>query len=575
MDNILDFLLPLAGLAAFAIIIILVTISKLLLIAHPNEVIILSGRKRKLDTGDTVGYRTIRGGRTIKIPLLEKATRMSLETIPIELQVSNAYSKGGIPLRVEAIANIKISSQEPYFGNAVERFLTRKEAEIHGIAKDTLEGNLRGVLASLTPEEVNEDRLKFAETLMDEADIDLQKLGLQLDTLKITNISDDNDYLNSIGRGKTAEVIANAKKVEAAQKAESEQAEAEAQERAERAKAFSKQNIEQAQIESEQNVLVSRANKNAETREAEALSEQRGSKAQAAAKQEIEQAQIAAEQAINIATSNKRAASEEADALSRERSEKARAIAKQSIEQAQIDAERNVKISKAQADQQVEIENNNYRIKKAELEKIAIVKEKEAEVAGTKAKVKFEQELEEERIILQKKRLMADVIEPAIARKEAMELEAKGQAASIVADGEAHLEILRRKIEAYMSAQGAGDKIFMLNMLPQIIEQLVTTVKDIKIDKISIIDSGNGSGAPLSKVVNQIPGAVINLAEMLENATGIDILNSFRKNLDTKPVEDDNDDDDYFVDDYGEYDDELDDSFIETIDSTLEKKSDK
>ncbi|GAB1370864.1 hypothetical protein MASR1M45_09260 [Candidatus Kapaibacterium sp.] len=529
--DLMEFLLPLAGLGAVAIIVILITISKLLLIAHPNEVIILSGRKRKLENGEVVGYRTIRGGRTIKIPLLEKATRMSLETIPIELMVSNAYSKGGIPLRVEAIANIKIASSEPYFGNAVERFLNRKEPEIHGIAKDTLEGNLRGVLASLTPEEVNEDRLKFAETLMDEADIDLQKLGLQLDTLKITNISDDNDYLNSIGRGKTAEVIANAKKVEAAKKAESEQAEAEAQERAERAKAFAKQNIEQAQIESEQNVLVSRATKAAETREAEALAEERAAKAQARAKQEIEQAQIIAEQGIFIANANKKAATEEADALARERAEKARATAKQSIEQAQIESERNVQISKAQADQQIETEKNNYRIKKAELEKIAIVKEKEAEVAGSKAKVKFEQELEEERIILQKKRLVADIIEPAKAKREAMELEARGHASSIVADGEAQIDILKKKIEAYISAQGSGDKIFMLNMLPQIIEQLVTTVKDVKIDKISIIDSGTGNGSQFSKVVNQVPGAVVNLAEMLENATGIDILKSFRDNI--------------------------------------------
>jgi flotillin len=557
----MEFILPLVGIGAFAIIIILITISKLLLIAHPNEVIILSGRKRKLESGETVGYRTIRGGRTVKIPLLEKATRMSLETIPIELMVSNAYSKGGIPLRVEAIANIKISSQEPFFGNAVERFLTRKEVEIHGIAKDTLEGNLRGVLASLTPEEVNEDRLKFAETLMDECDIDLQKLGLQLDTLKITNISDDNDYLNSIGRGKTAEVIANAKKVEAAQKAESEQAEAEAQERSERAKAFSRQNIEQAQIESEQNVLVSRAIKAAETREAEALAEKRSSIAQAAAKQEIEQAQIAAQQGILIANSNKEAAIEEAGSLSRERAEKAKASAKQSIEQAQIDSERNVQISKAQADQQIEIEKNKYRIKKAELEKDAIVKEKEAEVAGTKAKVKFEQELEEERIILQKKRLMADVIEPAKARKEAMELEARGEASSIIADGEAQIAILEKKIGAYLSAQGSGEKIFMLNMLPQIIEQLVATVKDVKIDKISIIDSGNGAGAPFSKVVNQIPGAVINLAEMLENATGIDILSSFRNKTDSDNNNKDVheiDEDDYeditgqFVDENGE-----------------------
>jgi len=525
----LEFIITIAIIAGISILTVIFMLSKLLLIAHPNEVIILSGRKRKTETGDTVGYRTIRGGRTFRIPLLEKATRMSLETIPIELQVSNAYSKGGIPLRVEAIANIKIASSEPAFGNAVERFLTRSDREIHAIAKDTLEGNLRGILASLTPEEVNEDRLKFAESLMDEAEIDLQKLGLQLDTLKITNISDDNDYLNSIGRGKTAEVIARAKKIEAEKMAESSEAEATALERSEKAKAIAKQNIEKAQIESQQNVSIAQSMKDAVTLEAQATAEERAEKAKAKAKQEIEQAQILAAQNIYIAEANKKAASEEAEAFSRERAEKARATAKLNIEQAQITTDQNVKISRVQADKQIEIENNEYRIKKAELEKLAIVKEKEAEVAGQKAKVKFEQALEEERIVLQKKRLMADIIEPAKAKKEAMELEAKGKASTILADGEAQINVINQKIAAYLSAQGKGDRVFMLNMLPEIVSQLVSTVKDVKIDKISVIASGGSQATPLSRVVNQIPEAVVNLSEMLENATGIDILSQFKK----------------------------------------------
>ena len=77
-----------------------------------------------------------------------------LESIPIELRVINAYSKGGIPLKVDAIANIKVDSTEPALGNAVERLLDKTPKEMHLIAKDTLEGNLRGVLATLTPEEV-------------------------------------------------------------------------------------------------------------------------------------------------------------------------------------------------------------------------------------------------------------------------------------------------------------------------------------------------------------------------------------------------------------------------------------
>ncbi|MCA9743547.1 flotillin family protein, partial [candidate division KSB1 bacterium] len=194
------------------ILTVMLFISRFLLICHPNEVIVLSGRRRQVADGATVGYRIIRGGRALRIPILEKAARMSLETIPLELSVQNAYSRGGIPLKVEAIANIKIDSSEPAFGNAVERFLNKPQGDIHEIAKDTLEGNLRGVLATLTPEEVNEDRLKFAGSLIDEADSDLKQLGLQLDTLKIQNVSDEAGYLDSIGRRKTAEVISAARK---------------------------------------------------------------------------------------------------------------------------------------------------------------------------------------------------------------------------------------------------------------------------------------------------------------------------------------------------------------------------
>ena len=104
----MDLLVAFITIAIIAIIVVAMMISRFLLICHPNEVVILSGRKRKLSDGSIVGYRLIRGGRAIRIPILEKAARMSLEVIPLELTVQNAYSKGGIPLKVEAIANVKI-----------------------------------------------------------------------------------------------------------------------------------------------------------------------------------------------------------------------------------------------------------------------------------------------------------------------------------------------------------------------------------------------------------------------------------------------------------------------------------
>ena len=86
----------------------------------------------------------------------------------IDVEVKNAYSRGGIPLNVVGVANVKVAGEEPLLNNAIERFLDRTRPEIMRIAKETLEGNLRGVLAQLTPEQVNEDKTRFAQTLIEE-----------------------------------------------------------------------------------------------------------------------------------------------------------------------------------------------------------------------------------------------------------------------------------------------------------------------------------------------------------------------------------------------------------------------
>jgi len=121
-------------------------------LCQPNEALIFSGRKRNLSDGTRVGYRIVQGGRGFRIPLLERVDRIKLNTIPIDLTVSNAYSKGGIPLTVRAIANVKIASNEIELANAVERLLGKDLHEVEEIAKETLEGHLRGVLATSTPE---------------------------------------------------------------------------------------------------------------------------------------------------------------------------------------------------------------------------------------------------------------------------------------------------------------------------------------------------------------------------------------------------------------------------------------
>ena len=198
-------------------------------ICQPSEVLIFAGLRRSIGSGQEVGYRTVRGGSALRIPVLEEVMRLDLSNMTIDLRVENAYSKGGIPLNVSGVANIKISGDEPGIHNAIERLIGKEQDEIRHIAKETLEGNLRGVMASLTPEQLNEDKVTFARTLLEEAEDDLQKLGLALDTLQIQNISDDVRYLDSIGRKQLVELKRDSRIAEAEAKSQSSVKQAENQ----------------------------------------------------------------------------------------------------------------------------------------------------------------------------------------------------------------------------------------------------------------------------------------------------------------------------------------------------------
>jgi flotillin len=227
--------LPIA-LSIFGVILVIGFLNTFLQICKPNEILILSGRKHRTKEGQEVGYRVIFGGRTLCIPILETVKTMDLRTMPVPVEVKNAYSQGGTPLNIQAIANVKISSNPEIVGNAIERFLDRDRSEIIRVARETLEGNLRGVVSTLTPEQLNEDRLRFAERIAEDVSRDLSKLGLQLDILKIQSVSDDVDYLSSIGRRQIALIARDAEIAESNAVAEAEQIEADCKRQAEVAK---------------------------------------------------------------------------------------------------------------------------------------------------------------------------------------------------------------------------------------------------------------------------------------------------------------------------------------------------
>ena len=196
---------------------IVMTVKSLIIICQPSEVVIFSGPKKT--AGERVGFHALRGGRRIRIPLIESVDRMALTNMVVDVGVRGAYTADGVPINVQGVANVKIDGGL-HLGNAAERLLGKSREEVVKIARETLEANLRGVLAKLTPEQVNEDKESFAQELIEEADKDLSTLGLLLDTLKIQTVSDDVGYLDSIGRKKNAELIRKARIAEAEQEAE-------------------------------------------------------------------------------------------------------------------------------------------------------------------------------------------------------------------------------------------------------------------------------------------------------------------------------------------------------------------
>jgi flotillin len=401
-----------AGVVLAALVALIVTVKSLIVIVPPNSAAIITGRNRQLSDGKGVGYRAVIGGRTLRIPILEEVAWMHLATIPIELNVQNAFSKGGIPLSVQAVGNIKVASTpEATFNNGVERLLGKHVDDIEALAKETLSANLRGVLASMTPEEVNEDRLKFAAQLLEEADQDLQKLGLQLDTLKIQNVTDEVGYLAAVGRAKTAQVLKGAQIAEAQNEAETKQ------------------------------------------RQAESM--------------------------------------------------------------------RVAEVARAEADIAVAEARNQLRLKQAEFNRQGETAERVAKVEAQSAEVVAQQNLETQRVELQKRKLMADVVEPAEAQRKAAELRARADAAPILENGKAQVEVLKLLYSQINSAGDQGFAVFMAEKLPMLLHTAVDAVKGIEIDRLVVMDGGGGDG--VSNAANQRINAAYKTLEGLGSAFGIDI----------------------------------------------------
>lgn len=413
------------GLGSIFILLLIIFIKTNIVICKPNEVVVLSGKKRRTPEGKILGYRIIRGGRGFKWPLIETVTRLPLTTRMVEIRLSKVLCAGMIPISVEGRGNVKLAGrEEDGLENAVERFVEKGVDAVDRTAQHVLEGALRGVLASVSPEDANAKRLELADKVVDKARTDLSNLGIVLDFFQIQNISDDQHYLESIGRKRNAEVLRDARIAEA--KAE------------------------------------------AESREVAAKQNQVGRKAEV-------------DSEMNI-----------------------------------IDYENQLALKKAE----LETKSNRAREKAAMATEIAHTEEKFI--------------LEEKRAVLSAKKQESEIIIPAEAKRKALKLEAEGEAAKILEDGKATAEAIELMRKEWQN--GDSHELFMIRMFPELLEKVTKVIaENLRIDKLTILDSGEGTGLP--KHVSSITNSAIVLLEQLKNATGVDLAKIAKRMAnDTKDV---------------------------------------
>ena len=485
-----------------ALLIALMLISRNYIKVSPNQAAVISGRRRKLADGTVAGYRLVRGGATLVFPFLEKVEYLDLNVITVPLATTRAYTGQGVPVSVKAVANVKIKGDDTSLRSAAERFLGMPQEQFHRLVFQTLEGHLRAILGTLTVEEINNDRQSFALKLTTEAAGDLEKMGIGLDALTIQEISDDEGYLDALGKRRTAEVKRDAEIGQAEANRDSKIKASLALQEGEKVRLETEAQIAQSQRETE----IQKAQVQAEIEAERAKASQAGPLAEAKAQQQVTVEEVRVEKV----RTQEEISVQEQEVLRKEKELEATVVK-------QAEADRKAAVLRAQGLQEAQI-------LEAEGRKQALIATAEAEAQklqregqGRASAVEAEGRAEAEKI-------------RAVGLAEAEKLQAKGlaEAKAIEAQGLAEAAAIKEKAAAWREFNDAARLQTILEKLPSIIESSAPVFQAVaeplgKIDKVVMIDqggNGNGDGGGINRFAQTGPTLIFGLLQQLQ-ALGI------------------------------------------------------
>ncbi|MBN1276311.1 MAG: flotillin family protein [Deltaproteobacteria bacterium] len=457
-----------------------------------DKILVIYGR-----VGEDQSAECIHGGGTLVWPLIQDYAYMDLTPMTINIPLQNALSFQNIRINVPSTFTVGVSTEPGIMNNAAERLLNLPPEDIEEMAKEIIFGQLRLTVASLTIEQINQDREKFLEEIRTNVAPELNKIGLYLINVNITDITDESNYIESIGKKAAAEAINQAKIDVAVQEKHGA--------------------IGQAQATKEKEIRVAENIAEAEKGKKKADAERRVYVQQQETSATIGEAEANREKEIrvaeNVAESEKGKKKAEAERRVYVQQQEASAVAGENTSKADIaESEAGLAIKKADAFKRGEV------AKRAAAEEIQKAQYR-AETERLNAEEVVQKEIEKRKIEI-----------AAEAEAEKTRREAKGAADAILLKYEAEAkgirQVLESKAEGYagLVKSCAGDTksaatLLMIEKLEDLVNMQVEAIKNLKIDKITVWDSGadkkggNTTSNFLSGMVKSLP-PLHDIAEM-------------------------------------------------------------
>jgi flotillin len=462
------------GLGVLALMFIMSILARLYRKAGPHEALIIYGFG---------GTRVVKGHGAIVFPMVQVCRELSLELMSFDVAPQqDLYTKQGVAVTVEAVAQIKVKSDIESILTASEQFLTKTPDQREGLIRLVMEGHLRGIIGQLTVEEIVKQPEMVSDRMRSTCADDMNKMGLEVISFTIKEVRDKNEYITNMGRPDVARI---------------------------------KRDADVATAEADRDTAIRRALAQRESAVARAQADQERVQAETAsmAKQAEAQRDLEVKKAQYVEVTKRQQA----------QADKAYDI-QTNIMQQQVVAEQ-VKVMQIEKEQQVKVQE--AEINRREKELIATVL-KPAEV---------ERQRIETLAAAEKQRLIAE------AEGQASSIRAQGEAEAeiIFKKGEAEAKAMNVKAEAFQEYNQAAviDKLF--TSMPEIVRALAAPLANV--DKITVVSTGNGSSAGLNKITGDITQMAAQIPALFETLSGMplsDLLGKVRQIGDKSPRPDGN-----------------------------------